>query len=97
MIRAVRGHDDPVILVSQIPYAPEHRRLIAQIEGGGRLIHHQDPPVLDQRPGNEGHLLLAPGELGEGARGQVGDSQSCQHLLGAPAVLPGGGVEQTQT
>ena len=96
MVGVVRGHDHSAALVGQVPHTAQNRRLVTQVQGRRWLIHDQDPPILDQSPGNERHLLLTAGELGEGACSQMRDPQTFQDLLGLLPVRAGGGAEQAQ-
>ncbi|MNC73951.1 hypothetical protein D3C76_1301310 [compost metagenome] len=45
-----------------------HRRAVAAVEGGGRLVQQQDGVILDKATGDIHPLLLT---TGEGRRGQL--------------------------
>ena len=53
----------------------EHAHLVAEIEVGGGLVHHQDARLLRERAGDQGELPLAAAECGVGPVGEVADAE----------------------
>src|SRR5258708_33944841 len=50
---------------SQLRDFSEYPDLVAEVEARGGLVHHQQPRLLRQRPGDQGELALAAGDLGD--------------------------------
>jgi hypothetical protein len=85
----VLGHDDgDTEVVDQPGQGRNHVFRARGIQGGRRLVEHQDSGVHREH-GADGHPLLLPaGEGPERARAQVGDAQEVQRLLHATAHGP---------
>ena len=76
------GGDADVLLddedrdVAFLGEAHEHFLELRDNERGealGRLVHHEQARIAQQRPGDSEHLLLAAGELGAAARAPLGE------------------------
>ena len=57
-----------------------HRLAQLQVEGGQRLVEEQGARQVDERPGQGDALLLAAGELGRPAGGELGQADDVEHL-----------------
>ena len=71
MLRVVRGEQHAIALGRQLPHQPQDAQLIAVVQRGGRLVHHQDAGLLRNRAGHQHQLLLAAGEMREVALRQL--------------------------
>ena len=58
------------------------RTWLPEVQGGGGLIHQQQPGLLGQSPGRQYKLLLSTGQLREAPVGVVCDPQLLQGLHG---------------
>ncbi len=54
-----------------------------EVEGAERFVEQQRTRVVDQRPGQRDALLLAAGQLGRLALGEVGQPDDLEHLVDA--------------
>lgn len=69
-------------------------QLVARVEVVGRFVEDQQARFLDQRASQQGALLLATGEAGEGARGTPFETDLEQRLADPLAVVRAVAVEQ---
>ena len=66
-----------------------HRLAQLEVEGGERLVEQQGARQVDERPGQGDALLLAAGQLGRAAAGELGEADDLEHLhRPAPASRP---------
>ncbi len=59
LLRIVGGHEYAIALRRQAFQPGQQPQLMAEIEAGERLIHHQQTRVLGQGTGNQGQLSFA--------------------------------------
>ncbi len=69
-------------------------QLVARVEVVGRFVEDQQARLLNQRASQQGALLLATGEAGEGARGTPFETDLEQRLADPLAVVRAVAVEQ---
>ncbi|MNQ62962.1 hypothetical protein D3C85_773280 [compost metagenome] len=65
------------------------------VQRAERLVHQQDARLVDQCPGNRHPLLLAAGELGRAAMGELFQLHQLEH--GVDLALAFGGREFADT
>ena len=82
MLWVVTGEQDGVPPQGQGGHPLQHPHLVAEVQGGGGLIHQQQPGLLGQSPGRQYKLLLSTGQLREAPVGVVCDPQLLQGLHG---------------
>lgn len=93
VIGVVGGHQNTETGPGKTVHYAEDLDLIAVVQIGGGLVHHQIAGLLGQCPGHQYHLPLAAGELLELSAGQVADLKllhGFRHRL--PVLLPVGGA-----
>ena len=56
------------------------------VEAGGRLVHHQQRRIAEQRAGDADALPHAPGEVAHAAVGMLLEADDGQQLLDLPAA-----------
>ena len=82
MLWVVTGEQDGVPPQGQGGYPLQHPHLVAEVQGGGGLVHQQQPGLLSQGPGRQYKLLLSTGQLREAPVGVIRDPQLLQGLHG---------------
>lgn len=68
--------------MAQLVHQVQHLLLAAHVQGGGRLVQHQQGRLLGQGPGQDGPLALAPRQGAHGPVGQGGQVQAVEHRAG---------------
>ena len=79
-------HGDPPFL-RQLPQDAEQLELVAHVEEGGRLVEHDDPGLLADRPREQDPLPLTVADLGEILLPQRPDVHQLHGLAHQAAVL----------
>src|SRR5258707_5450750 len=67
---------------SQLRDFSEHPDLVAEVEAGGGLVHHQQPRLLRQRAGDERELALAARDFSDRLVGELCYAQRLERPLG---------------
>ena len=67
LLQAVRDVDDGDAVGGEVADDPEEVVDLVGVEGGGRLVHHDQPYVVGERPGHGDDLLLGGGEVADRA------------------------------
>ena len=75
VIGMVGRHQNPDALPAECRDRVEQPDLIAEVEAGGRFVHHEDPRLLGEGAGDQHELPLAARQFGEHARGEPGDAE----------------------
>lgn len=88
MLWVVTGEQDGVPPQGQGGHPLQHPHLVAEVQGGGGLVHQQQPGLLGQSPGRQYKLLLSTGQLREAPVGVVCDPQSSRASMAM--ARPGG-------
>ena len=89
MCWVVRHHQHTGTQIDQVAHPRQDGLLVTKIQRRGRLVHHQYARLLSQGTGNQHQLLLATGEMGIGALGQMFDTQLAKRAPGYLPVLGG--------
>ena len=74
----------------QLPHLIQHENLVAEVQACGRFIHHDQPGILGQRPGDQDQLPLAPGNPRVIATGKLIDPHLRECRASAIPVLARG-------
>ena len=96
LVRIMGREHDGVALGAQRPHPLEHQQAIAEIEAGGRLVHHQQGRILGERAGDQAELALAAGDAVGLGRGKLGDAEIGQRRLRPLMVARSGRGERPE-
>ena len=90
VVRVVGRQQHGHAVADQVPQQGQHAGLVVQVQGGRRLIEHQQRAPGRQGAGDEHQLLLAATQRRVRAVRQVGDADPLNGVLRSRAVEPPG-------